>query len=82
MDRVVELYFIIHYRAARRLNMMEDNHKSNDEETKEPKKISLAEAMKRKLQEKKQAQSQGKGLYLCHWFFSDLLLFSVVCYPA
>jgi hypothetical protein len=27
----------------------------------EPKKISLAEAMKQKLQQKKQAQSQGKG---------------------
>ncbi|WP_127532055.1 hypothetical protein [Paenibacillus kobensis] len=41
---------------------MEENHKSPDaEETKEPRKISLAEAMKRKLQEKKQAQSQGKG---------------------
>ncbi|MNG01603.1 hypothetical protein D3C84_845910 [compost metagenome] len=41
---------------------MEENHQSpNAEEANEPRKISLAEAMKRKLQEKKQAQSQGKG---------------------
>lgn len=40
---------------------MEDNNQSNVEQSTEPKKISLAEAMKRKLQEKKQAQSQGKN---------------------
>mgnify|MGYP001157852841 FL=1 len=39
---------------------MEDNNKSNVEEMAGPKKISLAEAMKRKLEEKKQAQSQNK----------------------
>jgi hypothetical protein len=42
---------------------MEDNNKPNieQEQSIEPKKISLAEAMKRKLAEKKQAQSQDKN---------------------
>ncbi|GFN33970.1 hypothetical protein [Paenibacillus xylaniclasticus] len=40
---------------------MEDKDKSNGEQSKEPRRISLAEAMKRKLQEKMQAQFQSKG---------------------
>ncbi|MBB6635209.1 hypothetical protein [Cohnella thailandensis] len=39
---------------------MEDNQASNGSSA-EPKKIGLAEAMKRKLEQKKQAQSAAKG---------------------
>jgi hypothetical protein len=41
--------------------MKDDIQKPNEVESTEPKKVSLAEAMKRKLEQKKQAQSQGKG---------------------
>ena len=40
--------------------MMEDN-KPNAAETEEAKKVSLADAAKRMLQQKKQAQGQAKG---------------------
>jgi hypothetical protein len=40
---------------------MDDNPKPNAAESTEPKKVSLAEAMKRKLEQKKQAEAQDKG---------------------